>query len=1665
MNRLLVSVMLAAMMPLTVSGAIVYSGSQSVVLQLSPMDSMSSMGINLARQGEKWDDFQVSLWLDTGMMSMMGMPGMMVGEPMTMMSLESRLAIFAPGVMIPGAMSVGMGMGMGMGGILGFMDRAMSFPMGSMIGPGSDVVEWGYLYNEGGIDDEGGYIGVVTPDGRYGWLHVEGQSGIDTENHSVVIDGWAYEDRPGVPVAAGEGPCDWLPGGPHKMHWPQAPDLSAGGLDVSEVGTVLADDFKCTATGPVSRIHIWGSFADDLLPTGGVAAMTFEVSICSDSPAGRYPASPLWTRTFGPGEYAVRMVHDGPEGWYDPLRDTYHRDNHRQAYQFNFCADKDPFVQQEGTVYWLVVRPLDRDNAAHKFGWKSTCPELRWNHDAVYQAADGSWQTLAYPARHENEGQSLDLAFVIDSGRDLQAKYDLGDAPDSSNSLSTEMTAYPKNDPAGTTAHFPTVYQAGAPPYGPFHRNPKDTAFLGYGVTLENEADIGPDADPTNNLDPAADLSDADGSDDGVIVPLVLPDSEATKFDYVVTVIDPRATHLYVNVWFDWDRDGDWDDTLICDDGAEAPEWAVQNQELNLPGIGPHTLTTPAFRSWHPSVLGDLDPLWMRITLSDSPWNPSLGAGGAGPAQGYAAGETEDYYFQPRNEPAPATHDWGDAPGTRTSGYPTLSEHKGARHAIAGPWLGDAPGVPDAELDGQPDPNALGDDTDGNDDEEGVWIPPLVPGEPASLMVEVGGGGGIVQGWIDFNGDAAWQDDEQVCNGYLPDGINTITVPVPPDAVVGESFARFRISSKGGLQPEGPAPDGEVEDYDVSIRAAPPQLKRIQWPDLTANGIDIRMDSSDKKTRWLADDFKCTSTNRITEIRLWGSWKNDRKGQIQKIHLSIHADDPAGAAGASKLNRFSKPDPEALWTRTVGAGEFTETCYHIVRDIGEWWWDPATGVLTPGGDTEVWQIDIPIRPKEAFLQQGSPAVPVIYWLQVRVETTDGQFGWKTRRWPDHYMDDAVWDLAEKPAAWKELRYPKEHPYYCLEQNSIDLSFALTYTEEVIEYPTTRPGSVTQCPVVETQCPAVETRCPAVKTQCPTYKTRCPTTRTKCPVVSTQCPLVATRCPMVRTKCPTTATKCPPTRTKCPVVATRCPEALTRCPPTPTTCQVGETKCPPVATKCPVVATKCPETLTRCPPTPTNCQAVDTQCPAVETKCPPVTTKCPPTVTQCAVVGAATQCPATVTQCPPVTTQCPESLTKCPPTATKCQVVETQCPAVETKCPTAATKCPETLTRCPPTPTNCQAVDTQCPAVQTKCPPVTTQCPFTATQCSVVTAATQCPVVATQCPVVSTKCPPTVTNCQVVDTECPAVETKCPPVTTRCPFTPTQCSGVTAATQCPVVATQCPVVTTQCPPTVTNCQVVDTECPAVATKCPVVTTRCPPTVTQCSNVTAATQCPVVATRCPPVTTQCPPTVTNCQTVDTECPAVTTKCPTVDTRCPEEKTKCPVVTTQCPVYTTKCPPTVSQCQTVQTECPTVATQCPIVSTSCPTSSTKCPPTATRCPVVDTQCPANPTFCPPSETKCPLVISKCLIIQTQCPAVNTQCPAVSTQCPVVSTQCPVVFTQCPATLTLCRLVKTQCPLCLPVPVLGAASPSAAVPPPATAPPCPALDVICPTVVVAKR
>jgi len=237
----------------------------------------------------------------------------------------------------------------------------------------------------------------------------------------------------------------------------------------------------------------------------------------------------------------------------------------------------------------------------------------------------------------------------------LPGKSDLGDAPDSTNNFGRTMYAYPS--PYNAQADFPVIYDdgSGMGPYGPYHINDNIVAYLGKSISRETEADTGPDEDywasdgtMANNVDPSKNSPNHDGEDDGIVPPLSLPSCCWTTFEYEVNVIEPN-TDLWFNAWVDWNRDGDWDDTLDCPEGP-APEWAVQNQFLfNLP-VGINKITSTAFLPWHPEV--GPESIWMRITLSEQPWktgsNPGeVGNAGSGPMEKYQIGETEDYRFIP----------------------------------------------------------------------------------------------------------------------------------------------------------------------------------------------------------------------------------------------------------------------------------------------------------------------------------------------------------------------------------------------------------------------------------------------------------------------------------------------------------------------------------------------------------------------------------------------------------------------------------------------------------------------------------------------------------------------------------------------------------------------------------------------------------------------------------------------------------------------------------------------------------------------------------------------------------------------------------------------------------------------------------------------------------
>ncbi|MBW2996190.1 hypothetical protein KY332_02700 [Candidatus Woesearchaeota archaeon] len=176
--------------------------------------------------------------------------------------------------------------------------------------------------------------------------------------------------------------------------------------------------------------------------------------------------------------------------------------------------------------------------------------------------------------------------------------------------------------------------------------------------------------------------------------------------------------------------------------------------------------------------------------------------------------------------------DFGDAPDS----YSTLLASDGARHLAIGPFLGNQR---DVEPDGQPTANADGDDINNLDDEDGVvFNTPLIPCQQAIITVTAPQGG-LLDAWIDFNQNGVFDHPaEQIFASQPVAGVINLSFMVPCDAELGPTYARFRISIEGGLTPVGYWPNGEVEDYKVTITEE-------ECPEMSLSSVSAEFDEEE----------------------------------------------------------------------------------------------------------------------------------------------------------------------------------------------------------------------------------------------------------------------------------------------------------------------------------------------------------------------------------------------------------------------------------------------------------------------------------------------------------------------------------------------------------------------------------------------------------------------------------------------------------------------------------------------------------------------------------------------------------------------------------------------------------------------------------------------------
>lgn len=180
--------------------------------------------------------------------------------------------------------------------------------------------------------------------------------------------------------------------------------------------------------------------------------------------------------------------------------------------------------------------------------------------------------------------------------------------------------------------------------------------------------------------------------------------------------------------------------------------------------------------------------------------------------------------------------DWGDAPDTSMStamgDYQTLRANGGANHIVID---GDTDNNPDlflgvlldTDIDGQPTTIADGDNLVDLADEDGVTANGIyVLNRDRDIEVTIGkdpdyaGTNFHLYGWIDWNRDGDWNDanEQVISNTTATVGMTTYTITTPVNAILGNTYARFRLCSSGDCNtPNGSSIDGEVEDYGEVI--------------------------------------------------------------------------------------------------------------------------------------------------------------------------------------------------------------------------------------------------------------------------------------------------------------------------------------------------------------------------------------------------------------------------------------------------------------------------------------------------------------------------------------------------------------------------------------------------------------------------------------------------------------------------------------------------------------------------------------------------------------------------------------------------------------------------------------------------------------------------------
>ena len=132
----------------------------------------------------------------------------------------------------------------------------------------------------------------------------------------------------------------------------------------------------------------------------------------------------------------------------------------------------------------------------------------------------------------------------------------------------------------------------------------------------------------------------------------------------------------------------------------------------------------------------------------------------------------------------------------------------------------------------------------------------------------------------------------------------------------------------------------------------------------------------------VANDWTATESTAITNLYVWGSWKDGSVGQSGNILVQIFSNDTGDYDPA-----FYRPG-ECLWSVVVNEEEYTSQLYDT-GDVG--WYDPRYfDEWNLHDQDEIYQYSIPFLEDQFEQEEGET-----YWLSVSMDIEEGDWGWLT----------------------------------------------------------------------------------------------------------------------------------------------------------------------------------------------------------------------------------------------------------------------------------------------------------------------------------------------------------------------------------------------------------------------------------------------------------------------------------------------------------------------------------------------------------------------------------------------------------------------------------------------------------------------------------------------